>query len=128
MLARVAGLKVKLASGAPRLFNRPGRSPVYTKTRGIIMKTILRTASLAAAFALAACGGSDTAATDANNAAGTAADMEVNTLDAAAGTIENVADNASGNMADALDNQAEAVTNAADAAADSAANTASNAQ
>ncbi|HEX8582974.1 MAG TPA: circumsporozoite protein [Allosphingosinicella sp.] len=87
------------------------------------MKTILKTAALAATFALAACGGAnDTAA---NNTGG---DMTaVNELEAAQGTIENVADNASGNAADMLGNQAEAVGNAADVAGDMAANTASNA-
>jgi hypothetical protein len=86
------------------------------------MKTILKTAALAATFALAACGGGESAT---NNSAGTS---EANVLDAAAGTIENVAENATGNTADALGNQAEAVSNAADAAADAGANAAGNAQ
>ena len=87
------------------------------------MKTILKTAALAATFALAACGGGETAT---NNTGAEATDANV--LDAAAGTIENVADNATGNTADMLGNQAEAVSNAADAAAEAGANTATNAQ
>jgi hypothetical protein len=86
------------------------------------MKTILKTAALAATFALAGCGGAgDTAA---NNTGG---GSEANTLEAAAGTIEDVADNATGNAADALANQADAVSNAAEAAATADANSAGNA-
>jgi hypothetical protein len=74
------------------------------------MKLILKTAALATAFALAACGGGSDNTT--NTANGT--DTLSTELGNAAGTLENAADNATGNAADALGNQAEAVTNAAD--------------
>ena len=74
------------------------------------MKLILKTAALATAFTLAACGGGNTDnASNSSNGAGT----ELNNLDAAASTIENVAENATGNAADMLGNQVEAVENAA---------------
>ena len=77
------------------------------------MKLILKTAALATAFALAACGGGSEGGNNASN--GTEA--LGSDLNAAAVTIDNAAENATGNTADALENQADAVENAAAAQA-----------
>jgi hypothetical protein len=74
------------------------------------MKLILKTAALATAFALAACGGG----TEGGNNASNGTEALGSDLNAAVSTIENVADNATGNTADALGNQADAVANAAE--------------
>ena len=74
------------------------------------MKLILKTAALASAFALAACGGGSDNTSNTSNGV----DTQLNELGNAVGTIENVAENATGNAADALGNQADAVSNAAD--------------
>ncbi|HEY0012293.1 MAG TPA: circumsporozoite protein [Allosphingosinicella sp.] len=74
------------------------------------MKLILKTAALATAFALAACGGGSDNSSNTSN--GT--DTQLNELGNAADTLEGVADNATGNVAEAVGNQAEAVTNAAE--------------
>ena len=74
------------------------------------MKLILKTAALATAFALAACGGGSEGG---NNTANTS-DAMGSDLNAAVGTLENASDNATGNVADAIGNQADAVADAAE--------------
>ncbi len=84
------------------------------------MKLFLKTAAMSAAFALAACGGGESADQAANASNGM--DAELNQLEAATGTLENVAENATGNAAEAVSNQAEAVSNAADALSNTSSN------